>query len=152
MMLMKKNCLYEEKKSGMHNYFKEVKEILDQLEGINFSILQELDVLMILNSLPIHYNIFVKTFTNKIVLPTLEELELQLLNEKMQIKLNVDKETPNDAMVIQGGNKSSIFKASTQTSKIKCLKKTMLAKRTNKEIKPTLATKISKSPIKQTNY
>jgi len=82
-MLMKKNCLYEEKKSGMHNYFKEVKEILDQLEGINFSILQELDVLMILNSLPIHYNIFVKTFTNKIVLPTLEELELQLLNEKM---------------------------------------------------------------------
>ncbi len=83
MMLMKKNCLYEEKKSGMHNYFKEVKEILDQLEGINFSILQELDVLMILNSLPIHYNIFVKTFTNKIVLPTLEELELQLLNEKM---------------------------------------------------------------------
>jgi hypothetical protein len=80
---MKKNCLYEEKKSGMHNYFKEVKEILDQLEGINFSILQELDVLMILNSLPIHYNIFVKTFTNKIVLPTLEELELQLLNEKM---------------------------------------------------------------------
>jgi hypothetical protein len=35
----------------MHNYFKEVKEILDQLEGINFSILHELDVVMIFNPL-----------------------------------------------------------------------------------------------------
>lgn len=75
----------------MHNYFKEVWEISDQLEGMNFSILQELDVLMILNSLLIHYNIFVKTLTNKFFLPTLEELELQLSNEKMQIKLNVKK-------------------------------------------------------------
>jgi hypothetical protein len=67
----------------MHNYFKEVKEILDQLKGINFSILQKIDVLMILNSLPIHYNIFVKTFTNKIFLPILEELEFWLLNKEM---------------------------------------------------------------------
>ncbi len=136
----------------MHNYFKEVWEILDQLEGMNFSILQELDVLMILNSLLIHYNTFVKTFTNKFFLPTLEELELQLSNSKMQIKLNVDKETPNDAMVIQGGNKSSIFKALTQISRIACFKKTRLAKKTKKEIGPTLATKIRKSPIKQTTY
>jgi hypothetical protein len=55
-------------------------------------------------------------------------------------------------MVIQGGNKSSIFKASTQISKMECLKKTRLAKKTNKDIEPTLATKISKSPIKQTSY
>jgi hypothetical protein len=67
----------------MHNYFKEVKEILDQLKGINFSILQKIDVLMILNSLPIHYNIFVKTFTNKFFLPILEELEFWLLNKEM---------------------------------------------------------------------
>jgi hypothetical protein len=71
-----KNCIYEGKKSSVHNYFKEVNGMLDQLEGINFSIFQELDVFMILNSLPIHYNIFVKTFTNKDFLPILEELEL----------------------------------------------------------------------------
>lgn len=75
MMLIKKLYLWR-KKNSVHNYFKEVKEMLDQLEGINFFILHELDVLMILNSLPIHYNIFVKTFTNKDFLPTLEELEL----------------------------------------------------------------------------
>ncbi len=80
---MKKIVFMKKKKNSLHNYFKEVKETLDQLEGINFSIPQELDVLMILNSLPIHYNIFVKTFTNKDFLPTLEELELQLLNEEM---------------------------------------------------------------------
>ncbi len=132
----------------MHNYFKEVKEILDQLKGINFSILQKIDVLMILNSLPIHYNIFVKTFTNKFFLPILEELEFWLLNKEMQIKLNVDKETPNDAMVIQGGNRSSIFKVSTQISRIECLKK----KTKGQPKRATLATKIRKNPIEQTTY
>lgn len=55
MMLMKKIVFMKIKKSSMHNYFKEVQEISNQLESINFSILHELDVLMILNSLPIHY-------------------------------------------------------------------------------------------------
>jgi len=47
--------------------------------------------------------------------------------------LNVDKETPNDAMVIQGGNKSSIFKASTQISRIECLQKNKVSLKDQQE-------------------
>jgi hypothetical protein len=35
---------------------------------------------------------------------------------------------------------------------LNALKKTRLAKKTNKKIRPTLATKIIKSPIEQTTY
>jgi hypothetical protein len=60
---------------SMDNYFKEVKDTLDQLESIDFSIPHELVVLMILNSFSTHYNIFVKTLASKDSLPMLEELE-----------------------------------------------------------------------------
>jgi len=36
----------------MEEFFKEIKETLAQLEGINFSILDELVILLILHSLP----------------------------------------------------------------------------------------------------
>jgi len=87
---------------SMDNYFKEVKDTLDQLESIDFSIPHELVVLMILNSFSTHYNIFVKTLARKDSLPMLEELEPRLLNEKLQIKLDVDKETSTNVLAIQG--------------------------------------------------
>ncbi len=87
---------------SMDNYFKEVKDTLDQLESIDFSIPHELVVLMILNSFSTHYNIFVKTLASKDSLPMLEELEPWLLNEKLQIKLDVDKETSTNVLAIQG--------------------------------------------------
>jgi hypothetical protein len=56
---------------------------------------------MILNFLSFHYNIFVKTLTNKKPLPTLKELKLWLLIKEVQIKPNVEKETFSDAFVVQ---------------------------------------------------
>jgi hypothetical protein len=56
---------------------------------------------MILNFLSFHYNIFVKTLTSKKPLPTLEELKFCLLIKEVQIKPSVEKETFNDALVIQ---------------------------------------------------
>jgi hypothetical protein len=90
----------KEQKISLDNYFREVKKIVDQLEGVDFSIPQELLILMILNFFLIHYNIFVKTLISKNSLPTLRELEPRLLNEKLQIKLDVNKETLNKNLVI----------------------------------------------------
>jgi hypothetical protein len=42
----------KEENVNMDSYFKKIKEILDQLRGIDFIVLQELIVLFILNSLP----------------------------------------------------------------------------------------------------
>jgi hypothetical protein len=60
---------------------------LDQLEGIDFSILNELPVVMILNHLPFPYNIFVKTLTSKESLPSLEELKTSI------VKLRIEDQT-----------------------------------------------------------
>jgi hypothetical protein len=90
----------KEQKFSLDSYFREVKKILDQLEGVDFSIPQKLLILMILKFLPIHYNIFVKTLISKNSLPTLRELERRLLNEKLQIKLDVNKETLNENFAI----------------------------------------------------
>ncbi len=80
----------KEQKNSLDSYFKELKKILDQLEGLDFSILQELLILMILKFLLVHYNIFVQTLISQNSLPTLRELEPRLLNEKLQIKLDVN--------------------------------------------------------------
>lgn len=90
----------KEQKISLDNYFREVKKIVDQLEGVDFSIPQELLILMILKFLLVHYSIFVKTLTSKNSLPTLRELEPRLLNEKLHIKLDVNKETLNKNLVI----------------------------------------------------
>ncbi len=82
----------KEQKISLDSYFRELKKILDQLEGVDFSIPQELLILMILKFLLVHYNIFVKTLISKKKIPTLRELEPRLLNEKLQIKLDVSKE------------------------------------------------------------
>jgi hypothetical protein len=91
-----------EKNCNMDTYLKEVKDTLDQLKSIDFSILHELVVIMILNSFSTHSNIFIKTLAIKDSLPMLEELEPQLLNEKLQIKLDVDKEISINVLAIQG--------------------------------------------------
>jgi len=90
----------KEQKISLDNYFREVKKIVDQLEGVDFSIPQELLILMILKFLLVHYSIFVKTLTSKNSLPTLRELEPRLVNEKLHIKLDVNKETLNKNLVI----------------------------------------------------
>jgi hypothetical protein len=90
----------KEQNINLDTYFKEVKKILDQMEGVDFYILQELLILMILKKILVHYNIFVKTSISINSLPTLRELEPRLLNEKLQIKLDVNKETPNENLVI----------------------------------------------------
>jgi hypothetical protein len=89
MSLKKKKSMKNKEDCNMDSYIKEVKDTLDQLESIDFSILHELVILMILNSFSTHYNIFVKTLANKDSLPMLEKLEPQLL-KKLQIKLDVD--------------------------------------------------------------
>jgi hypothetical protein len=91
-----------EEDCSLDSYLKEVKDTLDQLKNIDFSIPHELVVIMILNSFSTHYNIFVKTLASKDSLPMLEELEPQLLNEKLQIKLDVDKEISTNVSAIKG--------------------------------------------------
>jgi hypothetical protein len=91
-----------EKDCSLDSCLKEVKDTLDQLKNIDFSIPHELVVIMILNSFSTHYNIFVKTLASKDSLPMLEELEPQLLNEKLQIKLDVDKEISTNVSAIKG--------------------------------------------------
>ncbi len=91
-----------EEDCSMDSYLKEVKDTLDQLKNIDFSIPHELVVILILNSFSTHYNIFVKTLASKDSLPMLEELEPWLLNEKLQIKLDVDKEISTNVLAIQG--------------------------------------------------
>jgi hypothetical protein len=81
-----------EEDCSIDTYLKEVKDTPDQLKSIDFSIPHELVVIMILNSFSTHYNIFVKTLASKDSLPVLEELEHRLLNEKLQIKFDIDKE------------------------------------------------------------
>jgi hypothetical protein len=91
-----------EENCNMDTYLKEVKDTLDQLKSIDFSIPHELVVIMILNSFSTHFNIFIKTLASKDSLPMLEELEPQLLNEKLQIKLDVDKKISINVLAIQG--------------------------------------------------
>jgi len=64
----------KEQKISLDSYFREVKKILNQLQGVDFSIPQELLILVILKYLLVHYNIFVKTLISKNSLPTLREL------------------------------------------------------------------------------
>jgi len=101
MLLKKIVSTRNEEDCSMDSYLKEVKDTLDQLENIDFSIPHELVVIMKLNSFSTHYNIFVKTLTSKDFLPMLEELEPQLLNEKFQIQLDVDKEISTNVLAIQ---------------------------------------------------
>jgi hypothetical protein len=76
-MLLKKIVSMRNKEDcSMDSYLKEIKDTLDQLESIDFSIPHELIVIMILNYFSTHYNIFVKTLASKDSLPMLEELEL----------------------------------------------------------------------------
>jgi hypothetical protein len=75
MSLKKIVSMRNEEDCSMDSYLKEVKDTLDQLKNIDFSIPHELVVILILNSFSTHYNIFVKTLASKDSLPMLEELE-----------------------------------------------------------------------------
>jgi len=65
-MLLKKLMTMRKYESiNVDQYFEGVKEILDYLEGINFSIPTKLVVLLIFDSLPSQYNLFLKIMTTK---------------------------------------------------------------------------------------
>jgi hypothetical protein len=65
MLLKKLMTMKKDESINMDQYFKGVKEILDYLEGINFSIPTKVVVLLIFNSLPSQYNLFFKIMTTK---------------------------------------------------------------------------------------
>jgi hypothetical protein len=66
LMLLKKLMTMRKYESiDVDQYFKGVKEILDYLEGINFSIPTKLVVLLIFDSLPSQYNLFLKIMMTK---------------------------------------------------------------------------------------
>ncbi len=48
---------------------------------------------------------FSKTLINKDILPYFKEIEYELLNEEMYIKVNCENEMVGDAMAIQGWSK-----------------------------------------------
>jgi adenosine deaminase len=65
-MLLKKLMTMRKYESiNVDQYFEGVKEILDYLEEINFSIPTKLVVLLIFDSLPSQYNLFLKIMTTK---------------------------------------------------------------------------------------
>ncbi len=59
--------------TNMDEYFEGVSKALNQYEGIDFSNLAKLVVILILNSFPSQYDLLVKTSMSS--LPALEELE-----------------------------------------------------------------------------
>jgi hypothetical protein len=65
MLLKNLMTMKKDESINMDQYFKGVKEILDYLEGINFSILTKLVVLLVFDSLPSQYNLFLKIRTTK---------------------------------------------------------------------------------------
>ncbi len=74
-MLKKFVTMKEDDNTNMDKQFKVVSKTLNQQEGIDFSNLAKLVVILILNSFPNQYDVFVKTSISKDSLPALEELE-----------------------------------------------------------------------------
>ncbi len=63
----------EDDSTNMDGYFKGLSKTMNQHEGIDFSNLAKLVVILILNSFPSQYDVFVKTSMSS--LPALQELE-----------------------------------------------------------------------------
>lgn len=81
---LKKVCPNEDEDNiNIDIYFKNLRELLDQLHGIDFEIPNDLVILMEFNFFPNQYNILIKTLTSKENLPSLEELESKLINEEL---------------------------------------------------------------------
>jgi hypothetical protein len=88
MLLRKLVGIRKEETSSMEQYFTEVKDTMDQLEGIGVNIPEDLCILLLLNSLPREYQLFSRTQTGRDELPSFLELEARLLDEEMQLKLD----------------------------------------------------------------
>jgi hypothetical protein len=65
MLLKKLMTMKKDESINMDQYFKGVKEILAYLEEINFSIPIKLVVLLVFDSLPSQYNLFLKIMRTK---------------------------------------------------------------------------------------
>ncbi len=80
------------KKEDNENYgwvlYKDQRNI-NQVEGIDFLIFQELVILIVLNSLPTLYNIFIKLLIIKDIQLSLKKLESKLMSEELQIQIDV---------------------------------------------------------------
>jgi hypothetical protein len=74
-MLKKFLTMKEDDSTNMDEYFKGVSKTLNRHEGIDFSNLAKFFVILILNSFPSQYDVFVKTSMSEDSLPALEELE-----------------------------------------------------------------------------
>ncbi len=142
-MLLKKIVSMRNKEDcSMDSYLKEIKDTLDQLESIDFSIPHELIVIMILNYFSTHYNIFVKTLASKDSLPMLEELELWLFNESFKSSWMSTKKHQLLYWQFKVGCRSSNFKFQAQTPRTWYLQENKDNQKINKEIRQTLTTKI----------
>ncbi len=102
MLLKKLMTMKKDESINMDQYFKGVKEILDYLEGINFSIPTKVVVLLIFNSLPSQYNLFLKIMTTKDSLCIQEKLKSHLLNDELHIKIDGSNGTTKNVLVVHG--------------------------------------------------
>ncbi len=74
------------RKDKIDGYPKDVKKVLNRLQGIDFEVSQELTILLVFNSLLKQYNALVNTFIDIKTLPTFEKMESKLFNEEFHIK------------------------------------------------------------------
>jgi hypothetical protein len=87
----------------MEQYLTEVKDTMDQLEGMGVSIPEDLYILLLLNSLPHDYQLFSRTQTGRDELLSFLELEAWLLDEEMQLKLDAEKDGDTEALYLRKG-------------------------------------------------
>jgi hypothetical protein len=92
----------KEDATTMDDYLKDVRDIVDQLEDMNISLLKEITVLLILHSLPSSsYGMLVTSLTT-FDLPSYDELEAKLINAEMTMAL-VDKKS-SEALYVGSRN------------------------------------------------
>ncbi len=102
MLLKKLMTMKKDESINMDQYFKGVKEILAYLEEINFSIPIKLVVLLVFDSLPSQYKLFLKIMRTKDSLCTQEKLESHLLNDEMHIKIDGHNGTTKNVLIVHG--------------------------------------------------
>jgi len=90
----------------MEQFLREVRSNIDELESMNVTLPEELTVLLILRSLPKEYQFFTKVLYGKDSLPSFCELELKLLDEELQVKMDAEKDNTSEALYLNRGSTS----------------------------------------------
>ena len=101
MLLCKFVVAKKEDTTSIEAYLKEMKEIIDQLELLQNSILEDLIVFLVLHVLSKEYQYFTRMQIGKDSLSSFDELESKLLDEEIQVKVDAEHESASEALLVK---------------------------------------------------